>query len=201
MRGRGYALDKFAGHDRVVIALSLNKAFSAAGGAVAFPDPELYWKVRRCGGPMLFSGPIQPPMLGAALASSRLHLTTEFPLLQALELERIRRVLRLAEHYDVPLGSKDETPIFFVPCGDERAAFDLVTALRVRGFYCCASVFPAVPRKRAGIRFTISLHNDFEAIDNFMRVLSEETHRLGLRGNGLVPRALRRTRGQRDLRR
>jgi 7-keto-8-aminopelargonate synthetase-like enzyme len=181
-RGRGHALDKFAGHERVIVALSLNKAFSAAGGALVFPDLERYWKVRRCGGPMLFSGPIQPPMLGAALASSRLHLATEFPSLQASELERIRRVLRLAERYEVPLGSCDETPIFFVPCGDEQTAFDLVRALRASGFYCCASVFPAVPRKRAGIRFTISLHNALDEIDDFMRVLAEESLRLGLRG-------------------
>ena len=182
-RGRGYALDKFAGHDRVVIALSLNKAFSAAGGALVFPAREQYCKVRRCGGPMLFSGPIQPPMLGAAVASSRLHLVPEFSLLQTSELERIRRVLGLAGLYGVPLGSIDETPIFFVPCGDEQLAFGLVRALRARGFYCCASVFPAVPRKRAGIRFTISLHNSFEDIDDFMRVLAEETRRLGVLAN------------------
>jgi 7-keto-8-aminopelargonate synthetase-like enzyme len=182
-QGRGYALDKFAGHDRVIVALSLNKAFSAAGGALVFPDREQYWKVRRCGGPMLFSGPIQPPMLGAALASSRLHLTDEFSLLQAAELERIRRVLVLAEFYGLTLGAADETPIFFVPCGDEQAAFDLVHALRNRGFYCCASVFPAVPRKHAGIRFTISLHNSFEDIEDFMRLLAAETGRLGIRAN------------------
>jgi hypothetical protein len=35
-----------------------------------------------CGGSMLFSGPMQPPMLGAALASAKLHLTPEIVALQ-----------------------------------------------------------------------------------------------------------------------
>ena len=68
-RGRGAALDHFADDERVVVTLSLNKAFSAAGGLLALPTRELVDRVRRCGGPILFSGPIQPPMLGAAVGS------------------------------------------------------------------------------------------------------------------------------------
>jgi len=178
--GRGHALDLLVGHPRVIVALSLNKAFSAAGGALVFPNRDLYWKVRRCGGPMLFSGPIQPPMLGAAVASVKLHLSAQFPALQAAELERIRTALRLCKELGVPLGSTDETPIFFVPCGPETAAFALVRALRLRGYYACSSVFPAVPRNHAGIRFTISIHNEQADIEGFISCLAEECARLGI---------------------
>ena len=40
---------------------------------------------------MLFSGPIQPPMLGAAVASAQLHLDGGFSSLQAELAERMSR--------------------------------------------------------------------------------------------------------------
>ena len=75
--GRGYALAARPLRDRMIIATSLVKAFSAGGGALIFPDAESCRKVRTCGGPMIFSGPVQPPMLGAAIASARIHLSPE----------------------------------------------------------------------------------------------------------------------------
>ena len=76
--GRGYTLERMVDRSRIVVALSLNKAFSAAGGALVFPSAELRERVRLAGGPMLFSGGIQPPMLGAAVASAHLHLSPGF---------------------------------------------------------------------------------------------------------------------------
>jgi len=55
------------------------------------PDARLVKLIRRCGGPMLFSGPIQPPMRGAAVTSARLHLQPAFPNLQAEAAARIER--------------------------------------------------------------------------------------------------------------
>ena len=77
--GRGPALEALGMHPRLIVAASLNKSFAAAGGALVFPDPELRRRVRTAGGPMIFSGPIQPPLLGAALESARIHLSDELP--------------------------------------------------------------------------------------------------------------------------
>ena len=68
--------------DRVVVAMSLNKAFGAVGGALAFPNAELRDRVRRCGGPLIFSGPISPAGLGSGLASAKLHLSAQFKEMQ-----------------------------------------------------------------------------------------------------------------------
>src|SRR6185312_8818008 len=54
-RGRGVTLEHFAADPRVVVVLSLNKAFSAAGGALALPNEAMKRRIRRAGGPMLFS--------------------------------------------------------------------------------------------------------------------------------------------------
>lgn len=175
--GRGHALDFFEERDRIVVALSLNKAFSAAGGALVFPDTVLRDRVRRCGGPMLFSGPVQPPMLGAAVASARLHLDPTFPALQAALLARIQHVVKVSRELDIPLASDASTPIFFVRCGPVEKTFQLIVALRDRGYYVSPGMFPAVPSDKSGPRFTVSLHTSLADIEGFLQALATESVR------------------------
>ncbi len=153
--GRGLALEHFGDDERVVVALSLNKAFSAAGGVVALPTREAAERIRRCGGPMLFSGPIQPPMLGAAVGSARLHTSIEFPYLQAELRERIEQCVALVGERDLQRAGVHKTPIFQTQCDSPRVAFSVARLMQERGFLCCICVFPAVPINRPGIRFTI----------------------------------------------
>ena len=185
--GRGAALAHFGAHDRVIVALSLNKAFSCAGGALALPNDELKSRIRRCGGPMLFSGPIQPPMLGAAVASSRLHLSTEHEERQNQVVRRIDYLLEVAEAVELPLMTRERTPIFLMECDSVRQSFDTAYQLRERGFYACSTVFPAVPLNRPGVRFTIGLHNEFEDIENFVFAAKLVlTNTAMTRGEGIV---------------
>ncbi|HEX4334505.1 MAG TPA: aminotransferase class I/II-fold pyridoxal phosphate-dependent enzyme [Polyangiaceae bacterium] len=170
--GRGVALDHFEHDERVVVALSLNKAFSAAGGVLALPNRELVARIRRCGGPMLFSGPIQPPMLGAAVGSAKLHLSPGFADLQA----------DLAGRLDLCVSALGDTmldvtaarsPIFQVRCDSPRVAFAIAEQMKERGFYCCVCVFPAVPMNRPGLRFTVTRHNQPEDIVSFLSALND----------------------------
>ena len=171
--GRGAALDNLGGHPRVVVALSLNKAFSAAGGCLVLPDANTVRLVRRCGGPMLFSGPIQPPMLGAAVASARLHNDPSFALLQHELAALIAHAWRAVGRREIPLAGTDRTPIFMVPCDSPAIVFRTVGRLRDLGFYVCPSVFPAVPMNQPGIRFTITRHNNPADIDAFVDALAD----------------------------
>lgn len=171
--GRGTALESLPDLERVIVALSLNKAFSAAGGAIIFPQAELRQIVRNCGGPMLFSGPVQPPMLGAALASAKLHLAPELPALQQTLRERIALVHALATELHVPFASDAKSPIFFVPCGQLETMFALARRIHDAGLYMSPSGFPAVPRNKSGIRFTLSLHNTEEDVKKMMTTLAE----------------------------
>jgi 7-keto-8-aminopelargonate synthetase-like enzyme len=169
--GRGIALEHFGSDERVVVALSLNKAFSAAGGALALPSRDLCDRVRRCGGPMLFSGPIQPPMLGAAVGSARLHLSSRFPALQAELDERLRLCLRTLAGTTLDLASAEHSPIFQAQCDSPRIAFAVAERMKKRGFYCCVCVFPAVPMNRPGLRFTMTRHNQPDDIVAFLTAL------------------------------
>lgn len=180
-QGRGSALEFLPDRSRVVVALSLNKAFSAAGGALIFSDPGARGLVRRCGGPMLFSGPIQPPMLGAAVASADLHLASGFAALQTSLLERIDFVRARSKELNIRYLNADRTPIFFARCGTLKALFPVVQALLARGLFVCPGGFPAVAKNQSGVRFTISTANTKEDIQLLLETLAEV-----LTGHGIV---------------
>jgi 7-keto-8-aminopelargonate synthetase-like enzyme len=179
-RGRGYALDHLPDRSRVIVALTLSKAFSAGGAVLVFANAEDRVRVRHCGGPMLFSGPLQPALLGAALASAKLHLQPEFAELQRGLARRIDRAHELARDLGVPFAATDRTPIIFIRCGASSVTIALAQALSHAGFNACISVFPAVPLNQGGVRLTISMHNTLEDIDDMMGVLSREMRRLSI---------------------
>lgn len=174
-RGRGYALERLAPAtlERTVVALSLNKSFAAAGGAIAFPDEESRRFVATVGGPLIFSGPVQPPMLGAILTSARLHRLPEIAERQELVLSRIRLFNRLAAEARLPLVSESEAPIRYVGAGVASVAYRLTERLRKGGFFVNTATFPAVPAKRCGARLTITGHHTEEDIVGVVGALAE----------------------------
>lgn len=157
--GRGTVLGRMPLHPRMVVATSLAKAFAVGGGVLLIPDPELRRKVQVVGGPMVFSGPIQPPMLGAALASARIHLSDEIDQLQQALQTRIALFNRLLVERDLPVISPVDTPIRFVGTGLPRVAYNLGSRLLDEGYFFVIAHFPVVPMKHSGLRFTVTLHH------------------------------------------
>jgi len=158
-RGRGTVLDaEGPPAPRTVVAVSMAKSFAVGGAALIFPDAELARLVRTCGGPMIFSGPLQPALLGAAIASARIHLSRSLEPRQQRLRDRIELFNSLARQHGLPLGSTDVTPIRFLLIGDELRAYGMVQALMKEGFFTNAAGFPAVPRGRAGVRVTLTVH-------------------------------------------
>lgn len=191
--GRGHWLERLdaATLERSVVALSLNKSFAAAGGAITFPKREMRRRVFTCGGPLIFSGPVQPPMLGAILASARLHTSPEIVQRQQLLLDRIRLFNSLAREQSLPLVSASEAPIRCVGAGITAVAYRLVERLRDHGLHVNSASFPAVAAKRSGARVTLTAHHSEADIRTVIEALAEE-----------LPRALREeSSGVEDLRR
>jgi 7-keto-8-aminopelargonate synthetase-like enzyme len=173
--GRGHALEHLAPATlaRTVVAASLNKSFAASGGAITFPDEETRGRVLRVGAPLIFSGPVQPPMLGAILASARLHMTPEIEDRQALLLDRIRLFNKLAAEAELPVVSESETPIRCVGAGVSSVAYRLVERLRSAGYHVNTASFPAVPAKRSGARITITAHHSEDDVAGLVSALAE----------------------------
>jgi 7-keto-8-aminopelargonate synthetase-like enzyme len=170
--GRGAALSRLQPLDRVVVAASLAKAFGATGGALLLPTAELRDRVRRCGGPMMFSGPLVPSVLGAALASARLHLRPEFEQLQSELHERLAFAGEGLAAAGLELATDARTPVRVLHCASVAAAQAVVRTMRDRGFFMCISTFPAVPVNKPSVRFTISRHNSFADIREMIECLA-----------------------------
>jgi 7-keto-8-aminopelargonate synthetase-like enzyme len=172
-RGRGLALERLGVRERVVVAGSLNKSFAAAGGVLVFGTAELRRRARTLGGPMIFSGPIQPPMLAAALASAEIHLSPELPERQAALRERIDYCNALLEEHGLRPTSDARVPIRYVELGLPVDSEALMAALLDAGIYVNLGIFPAVPMKRSGLRFTLTNHLRLQDIELLVATLAE----------------------------
>lgn len=170
--GRGYVLGCLPIQERMVVATSLCKAFAAGGGALIFPNARMHRQVKNCGGPMIFSGPIQPPMLGAALASARIHLSPEIGLLQKELQESVSLCNRLLKEYDLPLAALSKSPIFYIKLGHPDVAANMVERLMNEGFYTNHAVYPAVSRRKSGVRFTLTRHLSAEDIYGLVEAIT-----------------------------
>ena len=162
--GRGYTLGRVPLHERMVVATSLAKCFGTGGAVLVFRNQDWRRKVRTCGGPMIFSGPLAPAVVGAALAGTRIHLYDEIYELQAWLRERVGYCNQLMRRYELPLVSESITPLFFVGTRNWRVAQTLVSRLIEDGFFTNVAHFPSVSTKRAGVRFTLTLHHERDDI-------------------------------------
>lgn len=189
--GRGPALQHIGSRERLIVAASLNKSFAAAGAALIFPTGELKRRVRTLGGPMIFSGPIQPPMLGAALASARIHLSDELERHQAELRERIGLCTGLLQEFCLPLACDQLTPIRYLTIGLPNAAQDLAERLLQDGFYVNLAMFPAVPMKQSGVRFTLTRHHQPDDIRALVHALARHVPETTSRPTGSTESARR----------
>lgn len=180
--GRGTVLGNGPLPPRTVMVASLAKAFSAGGAVVVLPDAETARLVRTCGSTMIFSGPLQPALIGAGIASARIHLSTEISQRQAKLMERIRLFNDLAGERGIPLGSTAATPIRFVKVGSNEASYGAAVALMHDGFYVNTAVFPAVSHGHGGLRVALTVHQTAEDIRALIDAIAQlgEKLRFGL---------------------
>jgi 7-keto-8-aminopelargonate synthetase-like enzyme len=171
--GRGSVLDGRELHARMVMATSLNKSFASGGGLLLFPRRDWAQKVRCCGGPMITSGPMQPGSLGAAVAAAKIHLSDEIYTLQGELQDRIRYATMLLKKHRLPVVSKAGAAVFFVGVGLPKLGYRLVEKMLKAGYYVNLGIFPAVPMKQTGVRFTITRLHSFAQIEGMIRELSK----------------------------
>lgn len=183
-RGAGTVLGQRRLHPRMAVVFGLAKSFAAAGGAIVLPDRALAERILTEGRTLIFSGPLQAAQLGAGVASAKLHLSDELPALQAKLESHIEAFDRAARSEGLPLTCQARSPIRFVPIGDEQAAVELAGGLLERGYYVNVAYFPAVPRRRAGVRLMLNNHQSHADIRSLVADIAER-----LRPNKPAPRA------------
>lgn len=162
--GGGFVYNQVGYHPKMILTTTMGKAFGVTGGIAVYPNEEFYQRVRTFGGPQSYSHPLSPAIIGAATASAELHLSTSFNTLQKDLAQRIEYCSKALNKLNLPQLSNNETPIFFLGLGQPKTAYNLVKRVMNEGFYVNVALFPGVPIKNSGFRFSISRHNSHEDI-------------------------------------
>lgn len=178
LHGKGVVLSRMPWNERLIVAAGLGKSFGAGGAAIGFGDPQLARRVELVGGPMNFSGPIYPPILGAMVASAEIHLSKEHQALRARMSAQIDRVTALAAGHSLPAVSWARTPVWLVRVGELHDMFEVARHMLDDGYFINVSGFPVVPVGMAGIRFTQTLLNSDEQIVGMIESLQRGLRRV-----------------------
>lgn len=177
LKGRGVALGTRSMHPRLVLAISLSKAFGAGGGAVIAGDDEVADQIAFRGGPLMFGGPIQTAELAAGVAAAELLLSPEATDLHHRMRDQIDLVADRARAHGVPLSSWAHTPIWFAHVGGFEQARNVARRVVDAGYWVNLSSFPVVPFGQAGIRFTNTLSQSDDQIDGLLATLADAIER------------------------
>lgn len=172
--GRGSVLNNRRFHPKMILGTSLNKAFASGGGVMLYHDAALARKVRTCGGPLITSGPMQPGALGAALASAKIHLSPEIVDMQQDLHDNIRFTQLMVKKYGLPLISEPGAAVFFIGVSLPKMGYNMIKRMLNAGYYLNLGIFPAVPMKNTGIRFTITRLHTFSQIEQMIATMAAE---------------------------
>jgi len=173
INGAGYVLGNGEIHERMVVAVSMCKSFGAFGGIIIFPNADWAERVRLLGQTLMFSAPVSPPILGAAIASARIHLSGDLESLQNELMDRIRYFRERCSREGIIVNTADDTPIQFIEVGSNSAVYDVVKKLMDRGVYVTIAAYPSMPKKHGGLRINITNHLAFADIDYLIAQLKE----------------------------
>lgn len=172
--GCGRMFEETLKNERTIYVTTMAKGFGAMGGIVVFPNEKWFNKVKIYGGALTHSHPISPPMLGASIASAQLHLSDEIYDLQTALREKIDYTNQLLAQTNLPVISNLETPIYFIGTGQPSVGYNMNKRVLDAGFYVNIGMFPAVPIKNTGLRFTVTNHNSKDDIKKLISTLEEQ---------------------------
>jgi len=171
--GSGYVIGDHGLHEKMVVAASFAKSIAASGAAIIAGDKNLIDYLKLTGQTMLFSGPIQPAVLGALNASVKLHLSKEIIQFQNELMDLICHFRRKAEMLEIPIITKDITPIQLLRIGSLEGTYKVQNQLIANGFLSTTAVYPGISKGDEGIRISLTRLLTKNDINNFLECLKD----------------------------
>ncbi len=171
--GTGSIFDKIQHKDRMVLATTMGKSFGAIGGMIVFPDKQFYSKVQKFGGPLSYSHPLPPPIIGAAMATTDILLSPEIYEMQKELSDRISYCHQLLEDADLPVLSDPKCPIKFIGIGNLEMGYKIHRKILDSGYYLNIALFPAVAINNTGLRLSLNRHISLRQIEGLVNVIKE----------------------------
>lgn len=158
--GTGFVFDAIKElPENIVVVGTLSKTFGASGATFFCKNQKLRDKIKNFGGPLTFSAQLEPASVAAAIASADIHLSPEIIIRQQDLADKIAYFNQLLTEGNLPIISKNDSPVFFLGMGTPVTAYNFVHRLFKEGFFLNLGIYPAVPIKNTGIRITLSAHN------------------------------------------
>ncbi len=176
--GRGLALSRMPHHPRMIVASSLAKGFANCGGVLTFSNEQDKMTIKNCGSSFIFSGPLQPAVLGAIKAAAEIHLSPEIETLQNNLYERMLFFREKTNEYELPLISNELTPIFYIGVGKPEIGFKLSEIMNKEGIMFNLAQFPAVSMKNAGVRIALTNHHSLQDINTLLETMAYHLPRI-----------------------
>jgi 7-keto-8-aminopelargonate synthetase-like enzyme len=186
--GRGFALSQVTHfHDKLCLITSLSKGFGVNGAAMVFANESQKALIRTIGSTLIFSSPLPPVMLSAAIASADIHLTSEIYEKQKTLIDRMSYFVDKANELDLPIVRQDVSPIGFIGTGPNPIdGLEVASDLQKDGYFVNASSFPIVPLKNAGVRITINTVHTEEAITGLLTSIKKRLDEKGIEKNEVM---------------
>jgi len=171
--GSGYVIGKYGLHNKMIVVESFAKSMAASGGGIIVPDKIISEYINLTGQTMIFSGPIQPPTLGALNASVKLHLSDGITKLQDELDDLIVFFRRRTSELGIPIITKDNTPIQLMKIGNIEKLFRILTKIIEKGFLAVTASYPAIAKGEDGLRITLTRHLSKTDINNFLECVKD----------------------------
>ncbi|MCX6276284.1 MAG: aminotransferase class I/II-fold pyridoxal phosphate-dependent enzyme [Bacteroidetes bacterium] len=172
--GTGYVLSQEEYHNRLFLTTGLTKAFGVAGGLLVYPDEKHLQLIRNTSKAFIFSIQMPPMVLGAVIASAKIHLTDEIYTMQNELKTKIDYFNNKAKELQLPLINENDSPIMFIGVGKPDTGYNMVRRLMNAGYFINISVFPSVSYNNTGLRIPLNNKLTIEDIDGIVNTIAEQ---------------------------
>jgi 8-amino-7-oxononanoate synthase len=169
-RGEGFAREAIGAaiSERTIIVASLGKGFGAAGASLLLSSEEQERLITRYGVPYAFAIGPNTAVIGASLASAKLHRGPELQNRQ----DRLQKLLHRFDELVDTAQCGHKMPIRMVRLGDDHLAISCGQWLLQRGYYLTAAFYPTVAKGEAGLRLCMTADHSMKDIEAVALLLS-----------------------------
>jgi 7-keto-8-aminopelargonate synthetase-like enzyme len=172
--GTGYVMSQVRYHERLYLTTGLTKAFGVAGGLLVYPNNSDLQLVRNTSKAFIFSIQMPPMVLGAVIASAKIHLTDEIYTMQNELKDKINYFNSKANSLQLPLIKETDSPIMFIGVGKPETGYNMVRRLMNAGYYVNISVFPSVSYNNTGLRIPLNNKLTIQDIDGILETIAAQ---------------------------
>ncbi|MCF7792134.1 MAG: aminotransferase class I/II-fold pyridoxal phosphate-dependent enzyme [Victivallales bacterium] len=155
-------------NERTFFVNSMSKGFGCSGGMLLTGTPNYQDFIKRFGGPIAWSHPINSAGIGGILASVKIHFSEELVILQKALQKNLNFFDSLIKTNQ--LGS--QIPIRIMELESKEDPSIIARKIFDKGFYVAPVSFPVVPKGKIGLRMMIRSNLTLDEIKQCCEIIN-----------------------------